>query len=69
MAVLVFSAGQTLRVPGPAAQVADSLVVSLGAIDNGWHPLPSGDATVLVNPRQIAYILEDGQVAETLGPR
>jgi hypothetical protein len=68
MAVIVFSGGHTLRVSAPASNVADALRSTDGLIAQSWCEYVSGDATVHINPQQIAYLVDDQQFDETFGP-
>lgn len=69
MAVLVFSGGHFIRVPteaqGAVASLSAGPVVPRPPLANGYVPLISGDATVYVNPAQVAYIVEDKDFDDT----
>ena len=69
MAVIVFSGGHTLRVSAPARNVADALRSTEGLIPQDWCEYISGDATVHINPQQIAYLVDDQEFDDTFGPQ
>jgi hypothetical protein len=69
MAVLIFSGGHTLRVPGPAEAVISGLELRDGEVSRGWRTFESGTAQAYVNPQQIAYVVDDRDYDETFGPQ
>jgi hypothetical protein len=58
MAVLVFQDGHTLRVTADGTGVASALEDN-GQIASVWKVLHTDKGAVLVNPVQVAYIVED----------
>lgn len=67
MAVIVFSGGQTLRVPSTAQAVTTGLRDNEGLIPQDWCQFESGDSIAHINPRQIAYVVDDEAFDETFG--
>ncbi len=61
MAVIVFSGGDYLVVPQSARNVADTFTNGDG-ITSGWVEVACGEANVLVNPSQIAFLAEDTDI-------
>jgi hypothetical protein len=67
MAVIHFSGGERIAVPGPAAAVMNDLNAGKdrdqfqgpdGVVPLGWVPFDAGGRTVYINPRAVSYVTE-----------